>query len=140
MPLIARPVVPLIAQLVGTSSLALFLGSFLSVLVIFSPPVILLAFTSPYALRLLLDDPDHAGTTSGKIYALSTLGSIVGAFLAVFALIPGLGVMRTFLTLGTGMMLIVFLGLLWVDRKRLLRLSWMVPVAAGGWVLGTIIM
>jgi hypothetical protein len=138
MPLIARIIVPLIARLVGASSWALFLGSFLSVLVIFSAPVILLAFTSPFALRLLLDHPDHAGRTSGTIYALSTLGSIAGAFVAVFGLIPGLGALRTFLSLGTGLLLIVFLGLLWEDRSRLVRMSWMIPLAAMGWYLASV--
>jgi predicted membrane-bound spermidine synthase len=139
-PLIARPVVPFVARLAGTSSWALFLGSFLSVLVIFSPSIILLAFTSPFALRLLLDNPDHAGSTSGKIYALSTFGSIVGAFLAVFVLIPGLGAIRTFLSLGTGLMLIVFMGLLWEDRRRLISMIWMLPLAAAGWYLGTAVL
>lgn len=135
MPLIARPLVPFFAALVGASSWALLLGSLLSVLVIFSAPIILLAFTSPFALRLLLADPQNAGRTSGTIYAISTLGSIVGAFLAVFVLIPSLGAVRTFLTLGTGLMLIVFIGQFWENRKKMLSMSWMLAIAAAGWYL-----
>jgi predicted membrane-bound spermidine synthase len=138
-PFIARPIVPFIAGLVGTSSLALFMGSFISVLVIFSLPIILLAFTSPFALRLLLEDASQAGTTSGRIYAISTLGSIFGAFLAVFGLIPSLGAIRTFLTLGTGLMLIALIGLLLKDRKRLIGLSWMMLLAIAGWFLAPIV-
>lgn len=133
MPFIARPVVLLIATLVGTSPAALFIGSFVSVLVIFSLPVILLAFTSPFALRLLLENPNRAGRTSGRIYAISTSGSIVGAFLAVFGLIPWLGTVKTFLTLGSVLMAIVFVGLLISDRRQSLKMSWMIFLAAASW-------
>ena len=133
MPFMARAVVPFIADLVGTSPAALFIGSFLSVLVIFSLPVILLAFTSPFALRLLLDDPNSAGRTSGRIYAISTFGSVMGAFVAVFGLIPGLGAARTFLTLGSVLMGIVFIGLLISDRKRWVRMSWMLVLTLASW-------
>lgn len=135
MPFLARLVVPAIAGLVGSSQISLFLGSFLSVLIIFSAPVVLLSFTSPFALRLLLNDPDRAGSTSGRIYAISTLGSIIGAFLAVFALIPWFGATRTFLSLGTALMAVVFIGLLISDRQRLLRVAWMLLLALAGWYL-----
>jgi hypothetical protein len=133
MPFMARAVVPIIADLVGTSPAALFIGSFLSVLIIFSLPVILLAFTSPFALRLLLDDPNRAGRTSGRIYAISTFGSVMGAFVAVFGLIPGLGAERTFLTLGSALMGIVFIGLMISDRKRWARMSWMLVLTLASW-------
>jgi spermidine synthase len=46
---------------------------------------------SPYAVRLKLTDVGSSGVTVGNLYAISTVGSIVGTFLAGFLLIPFLG-------------------------------------------------
>jgi hypothetical protein len=46
---------------------------------------------SPFAARLTLHDVSHSGTTVGRLYALSTLGSISGTFAAGFWLIPCAG-------------------------------------------------
>ncbi|MBU0762038.1 MAG: fused MFS/spermidine synthase, partial [Candidatus Altiarchaeota archaeon] len=51
-------------------------------------PSYYLSQVSPYCIRLATKKVAHAGKTSGKIYATSTLGSIVGTFLSGFILIP----------------------------------------------------
>lgn len=48
----------------------------------------LLGMVSPYAIRLKLNKTSKAGSTSGNLYAISTLGSIIGTFLTGFFLIP----------------------------------------------------
>jgi len=45
------------------------------------------------------------------LYALSTLGSIVGTFLTVFALIPEFGVNKIIIVLGVILLVVAFLGL-----------------------------
>ena len=60
-------------------------------LLLFAPPSILIGMVSPFAVRLKLEDTRTSGRTAGKLYAISTIGSISGTFLAGFALIPGLG-------------------------------------------------
>lgn len=60
-------------------------------LLLFAPPSILLGMVSPFAVRLRLVDTRTSGRTAGKLYAISTVGSISGTFLAGFALIPLLG-------------------------------------------------
>ncbi len=54
-------------------------------------PSVLLGMVSPYAVRLVARDVAHVGRVAGVLAALSTVGSIVGVFLAGFALIPTLG-------------------------------------------------
>ena len=60
-------------------------------LILFAPPSILIGMVSPFAVRLKLEDMRTSGRTAGKLYAISTIGSISGTFLAGFVLIPGLG-------------------------------------------------
>lgn len=63
--------------------------SILSSLLLFSVPALLLGMVSPFAARLKIKDPKTSGATVGSLYALSTVGSIAGTFLAGFYLIPG---------------------------------------------------
>lgn len=78
------------------SSLAVALPSLLTVAVLGAlcllvVPSVLLGMVSPYAVRLVARDVAHVGRVAGMLAALSTVGSIVGVFLAGFALIPSLG-------------------------------------------------
>lgn len=63
----------------------------LASIILFAPPSIFLGMVSPYAVRLKMHDVKHSGATVGKLYALSTLGSITGTFSAGFYLIPTFG-------------------------------------------------
>lgn len=65
-------------------------GSVPAVTLLFGPPTYFLGFISPYAAEL--SRKDTTGAASGYVYALGTIGSIVGAFGTTFALIPFLGV------------------------------------------------
>ncbi|MDR3090143.1 MAG: fused MFS/spermidine synthase [Desulfobulbaceae bacterium] len=58
---------------------------------LFAPASILLGMVSPFAVRLRLPDREHGGRTAGGLYAVSTVGSIVGTFLAGFVLIAWVG-------------------------------------------------
>ena len=59
---------------------------------LFGIPSFILASVSPFAVKLKDNEHDDIGKTSGRISSLSTIGSIVGTFLAGFVLIPNLGV------------------------------------------------
>jgi spermidine synthase len=131
-PLVARPVLTAAVGAVERLDAAIMLGSFLSVLILFSLPVILLGCVSPFAIRLAIHDPEHAGRVSGRMYAISTLGAIVGTFLPVLWLIPAVGTARTFLLFSLTLMAVAFLGLWQSDRKRALRYLWM-PIVLVGW-------
>ncbi len=75
-----------------TSTLALppRYASLPAVILLFGPPTYLLGFISPYAAEL--SDKQGTGEASGHVYALGTIGSIVGAAATTFVLIPALGV------------------------------------------------
>jgi spermidine synthase len=63
-------------------------GPLLAAAVLFGPPGVLLATVSPWAVRLAARDLGHLGDTAGRLYALSTLGSLAGTLGATFLLIP----------------------------------------------------
>jgi spermidine synthase len=130
-PLVSRPVLRVAADAVETLDAAVMAGSFLSVLVLFSVPVTLLGCVSPFAIRLAISDPARAGTISGRIYAISTLGSILGTFLPVLWLIPTIGTARTFLVFALTLLAVALLGLAGVDRRQALRHLWMPIVLLG---------
>jgi spermidine synthase len=76
---------------------SVFYSSLLAVILLFSVPVTLLGFVSPFAVRLTVQRVGSTGRSAGSLYALSTAGSIVGTFLPVLVLIPAWGVRRTLL-------------------------------------------
>jgi spermidine synthase len=70
---------------------SLHVGSTLATIILFAAPSILLGMVTPYAVRLKIKDLREAGRTVGGLYAISSIGSIVGTFLAGFFLIALLG-------------------------------------------------
>lgn len=71
----------------GSVHLAAVLGT----VVLFAPSSVLLGMVSPYAVRLKMRALEESGRTVGNLYAISTVGSIVGTFLAGFFLIGFFG-------------------------------------------------
>ncbi|MGB8346432.1 MAG: fused MFS/spermidine synthase [Ktedonobacteraceae bacterium] len=96
-PLIARPVLNWSLFTFAPLSLGIFYGSLVAVLLLFALPTILLGCVSPLAIRLRVKQVGTAGRTVGYLYAISTLGSIVGTFVPVLWLLPTIGTNLTFL-------------------------------------------
>ncbi|MCS7185623.1 MAG: fused MFS/spermidine synthase [Armatimonadetes bacterium] len=67
-------------------------GVLLAATILFSLPSILLGTVSPYLIRLASKGVETAGRTAGSIYAVSTVGSIVGTLGCAFVLLPKWGV------------------------------------------------
>ncbi len=109
-PLIARPVLRLAADAFDQLQVGLLLGSFTSVLILLSVPVTLLGTISPFAIRLAIQDPHQAGEISGRIYAVSTLGSFIGTFLPVLVFIPQVGTTWTFVIFSVYLLLVAVVG------------------------------
>lgn len=95
-------------------SVSIFLSSLVGTILLFAVPVILLGLVSPFAIRLVTKEVAQSGRVSGSLYAISTLGSILGAFLPVLWLIPTFGVRRTLLIVAT----LLFAASLWGLRPR----------------------
>lgn len=127
-PLVAHPILRAAASAVQGYDAAVMVGSFVSVLVLFSAPVTLLGCVSPFSIRLALSDVEQAGGTTGRLYAISTFGSIIGTFTPVLLLIPTVGTARTFLIFSGILLALGLVGLWLQDRRAALRLLWM-PVA-----------
>jgi spermidine synthase len=96
-PFVARPLLDLSVEGLDRVSAGAAIGSFFGVLVLFVPPVILLGMVAPFAIRLALTDLESAGTVAGRLYAVSTVGSLLGTFLSALVLIPAIGTQRTLL-------------------------------------------
>jgi spermidine synthase len=74
--------------------------SLLAALLLFAPASVLLGFVTPYAVKLKMSSLADSGKTVGRLYALSTVGSILGTFLAGFFLIPFVGSTKTLYLIG----------------------------------------
>ncbi len=106
-------------------SVSIFLSSLIGTILLFAVPVTLLGIVSPFAIRLLTKEVSQSGRSSGSLYAISTFGSIVGAFLPVLWLIPTFGVRRTLLIFGV----LLFAASLW-GLRPLWRPSFLLVVVA----------
>jgi spermidine synthase len=80
-------------------------------LVLFFLPSVLLGMVSPLAIRLFAVDLAGIGTTTGNLYALSTLGSIAGTLLTAFVLVPLVGAKVIFKLLSVSMAVLPWLAL-----------------------------
>lgn len=110
-PFISQPLLQQSVIGLGQANVSILLGSLESVLLLFSVPVTVLGMVSPFAIRLTMTEVQSAGKSSGSIYMLSTLGSILGTFLPVFLFIPTIGTRKTFLVFALVLFVAAFWGL-----------------------------
>jgi len=99
-------IIPLVGKYIIVLSVFLFMwilpnnllvsGSVFSSLVVFSFPLVILGMASPYLVKLGVQDMENNGRTTGEIYAISTVGSIIGTFVPTFLTIPVIGTSKTF--------------------------------------------
>jgi spermidine synthase len=116
LPFATRPLFSAAADAFANVSAGAFVASFLGTMLMFALPVTALGAVSPWAIRLAVTDVREAGTVAGRLYALSTVGSIAGTFGPVLVLIPWLGTQRTLL----GAALLLALAALPVSSRRAL--------------------
>jgi len=102
-PFLAKPFLELTVDGLDSASAGAVVGSFVAVLLLCAPPVVLLGMVSPFAIRLAVSSIDTAGAVAGRLYALSTGGSLVGVFLPALLLIPAVGTQRTFLVIAVAL-------------------------------------
>jgi len=117
-PTLARPALQIASQGIGGLDAGLLAGSMGAMLILFSVPVTLLGCVSPFAVRLAISDLSGSGRAAGRLYAVSTAGSILGAFLPVLLLIPNIGTRRTFAVLAASLLIVVIAGLLRIRKAR----------------------
>jgi predicted membrane-bound spermidine synthase len=112
-PILSQPILRFSQGTIANIAVSSFLGALFGVLILFAAPVILLAMVSPFALRLQLRNQDlsAAGSTSGAISAISTIGSIIGNFVTVLYMIPEFGTANTTYLMAAFLVIIGLIGL-----------------------------
>ena len=110
-PFVADPLLDVAVDALDEISAGAFVGSLLAVLVLVAIPVLLLGTVSPWAIRLGVRSVEEAGTVAGRLYALSTAGSLLGTLVSALLLIPLVGTRRTFLIFALAIAVVAVLGL-----------------------------
>lgn len=136
-PMLSRPILRITANAFDHLQMPILAGAFVTILLLFIIPVILLGMVSPFALRLAINDKQSAGKTAGVLSAISTLGSFIGTFLPVLILVPLIGTYRTFLFFSSLLMLVATIGFfITVSGKAWFRYAWMPLVLVFLWIFG----
>ena len=113
--------------LLATDSLGLRAGAFTSSLLLFSPSLTFLGMVSPFAIKLTTKGLEGVGTGAGTIYAVSTVGSVIGTLLLGFFLFPVLGAREILISVALALMLVA-LGVTYYERKYLGLKKTILPV------------
>lgn len=136
-PMISRPLLRITANAFDRLQVGVLAGAFITILILFVIPVTLVGMATPFALKLALNDARAAGKISGRLSAISTLGSFIGTFLPVLVLVPLIGTYRTFLFFSSLLMLVASVGFfITVGGKFWIRFAWMPVVLIFLWVFG----
>jgi predicted membrane-bound spermidine synthase len=104
--------------LLATDPLGLRMGAFVSSLVLFLPSLTFLGMVGPFAIKLATSQLEGVGTSSGSIYAVSTLGSVVGTLVLGFYLFPLVGSREILVGAGVSLFLLAVVLSLY-EQKRL---------------------
>ncbi|MCS6976877.1 MAG: fused MFS/spermidine synthase [Gemmatales bacterium] len=154
-PILRDPNTETLAWLVVQSGMSLLMARILvTTTLVFFVPALLLGMISPVVVKLAVQDLEKTGNTVGKIYAFSTLGSILGTFATGFFLIEAMGTRTLLYSVGALLILcapifgltlaprrngrlgqavvaacilalIVTLSLLWSQREAVARPMWL---------------
>jgi len=123
--LVLRYLSPGLCQAVTDMKLGTKLGTLTSSFILFFPPSVLLGMVSPFVIRLAARAVADVGKTAGNLYAISTLGSIIGTLVTSFVLIDLINSNRTVLLLAVVLILTAVLAADRMPRKGAVS----VPVA-----------
>ncbi len=89
----------------------IFSLSLLSAVILFLPPSTAMGMVSPYVLKLYSKKHQELGQEAGNLYAISTIGSLIGTFLPALVTIPLLGSIKTTLLFAFLLLLTAAFGL-----------------------------
>ncbi len=128
-----------LANLVGAAQFqtSLMVRILLITAIVFFVPSCILGMISPVVVKLTLNNLERAGNVVGKIYAFSTLGSILGTFATGFFLISWMGTRHILFTMGVILLLSALVFGDFFRRKKALLLFFLfiflaltLPIAA----------
>jgi len=111
LPFIAPWIMDWVSRGVKEGEVSLVVYSFISSLIIFCIPFSVLGMVSPTIIRLLSHAVEESGRVAGKVYAASTVGSIVGTFLPTLVFVPWIGTKKTIILFAIILLVISIVGL-----------------------------
>jgi MFS family permease len=83
LPIFARPATDAFGEAMHGSTV----GSLVAALVLFLPPSLLLGCVSPMLVKLVFDLPERIGRITGTLYAIGSVGNVLGTLTAVYVLL-----------------------------------------------------
>src|SRR3954447_176605 len=123
-PFVAGPFLREAVDALDTIDAGAFVGSLIGVMVLVAAAALLLGAAAadagrvlrlgavgPAGVGLTVATVEEPGTVTGRLYAISTLGSLVGVFLAALVLVPFVGTRRTFLAFALALAAVAVVGL-----------------------------
>ncbi|WP_185233023.1 fused MFS/spermidine synthase [Teredinibacter franksiae] len=113
-------IIPLISEPVQLmfNGWGLRAGALASAFVLFTPPLIFLGMAGPFVIRMATERLESVGSTAGNVYAISTVGSVVGTLLLGFFLLPIFGTYAILLSVAV-VLLCLSLALAFYEKNRL---------------------
>lgn len=117
------------------SSLPLMVWVVANIAIVFFLPSVVLGCVSPIVVKLSLKDLGRSGSTVGKIYAWSSVGSIVGTFATGFYLISAFGT-KTIVLMVAGLLMLMALWFITDGRRRVAVASGLVAMLLFGGAIG----
>ena len=133
--------IPEASRLLQERGLSRSLVDAVSCMLTLFPAALCIGATFPFAVRVFARRSEDAGPASARVYAASTLGSIVGAVGAGFALVPGLGFAGAVAACAAVNLALAAAAALLADRRRTAeradprRPALVVAAVAGGFAL-----
>jgi spermidine synthase len=91
------------------------LNPLVATILLFGAPSVILGSVSPIAVKLVARSLERVGRTAGRLFAVSTAGSIVGTFVTAFWLVPELGTDQV-LAVGALALLVAAAGVALAER------------------------
>jgi len=101
-PWLASIVLPSLVQLSDVR-----LGVLLSCCLLFFPNIFLLGAVCPFVIRLISSNNTTPGSISGRVFSISTLGSLLAALSTGFLLVPNFGVQQILYLCGITLIMLV---------------------------------
>ena len=108
---VLRPLVEGKALSEPAVAIGTLVGGMVGTVALMAAPITLMGMVSPWAIRLAVDKVENSAQSAGRLYSLSTFGSIIGTFLPAFILVPALGVRNTFFAIGGVLLGVSLLGM-----------------------------
>ncbi len=84
-------------------------GSVIAALIIYAVPMILLSMVGPFVIKLLAQQ-SNVGITAGKVFFISTIGSLLGTFITPLVFIYYFGAHITFIVLSSMVLVLGIMG------------------------------